>query len=83
MSAELNSVSGACRKCYTPADLRIGSVVTLRGRPMLLYACDGFTRRWYAENLGYTAEELADMDIREPVRTAAFDPVLLHFRSTI
>jgi DUF1126 PH-like domain len=55
-------------KCYTPADLRIGSVVSLRGRPMLLYACDDFTRRWYGDNMGFTAEELTDMDIREEAR---------------
>lgn len=53
--------------CYTPADLRIGATVTLHARSMLLYACDAFTRRWYQEMMGFTAEELADIDIREEV----------------
>lgn len=57
--------------CYTPADLRIGAAVELHGRTMVLYACDAFTRTWYAQNMGYTAEELADLTIKEEVRLAA------------
>lgn len=56
------------RQCLSPADLRIGCAVTLHNRTMLLYACDAFTRQWYMVNLGYTTEELTDMDIREEVR---------------
>jgi EF-hand domain-containing protein 1 len=56
------------RQCLAPADLRIGCAVTLHNRTMLLYACDAFTRKWYMDNLGYTAEELTDMNIREEVR---------------
>ena len=54
--------------CYTPADLRIGAAVELHGRTMVLYACDAFTRTWYAQNMGYTAEELADLTIKEEAR---------------
>jgi EF-hand domain-containing protein 1 len=56
------------RECLTPQDLRIGCLVSLHNRTMLLYACDAFTRQWYMDNLGYTSEELQDIDIREPVR---------------
>ena len=49
-------------------DLHIGATVVLHARPMTLYACDGFTRRWYQEQLGFTAEELQDLDVKEPVR---------------
>jgi EF-hand domain-containing protein 1 len=55
------------RECLTPQDLRIGCLVSLHNRTMLLYACDAFTRQWYMDNLGYTSEELQDIDIREPV----------------
>ena len=57
------------RQCYTPADLRIGAVLDLHNRNMLLYMCDAFTKRWYMDNLGYTDEELCPMDIREEVRS--------------
>lgn len=55
------------RACYTPTDLRIGAVLDVHNRSMLLYMCDAFTQRWYMDNLGYTLEELQPMDIREEV----------------
>lgn len=58
------------RACLKPEDLRVGATLDLHGRAMMLYACDAFTRAWYRDNLGFVDAELADLDIKEPVRQA-------------
>lgn len=32
---------------YLPADLRIGTFVSVHGRDLYLFDCDAFTRSWY------------------------------------
>lgn len=32
--------------CYGPADLRMGSTVSVYGRTFLIVDCDDFTRKW-------------------------------------
>jgi hypothetical protein len=47
------------------------------GRPFLLHDADGFTKAWYAENMGCSAEELAAVEIAEapePLPRLAFPP---------
>lgn len=36
---------------YAPADLNCGDNFTVYGRTCLIYACDDFTKAWYARNL--------------------------------
>jgi len=52
---------------YRPTDLRIGASVPVLGRSLLLHDCDAFTRDWYAKNLGYSEEDLAALDVAEPI----------------
>ena len=33
-------------QCYSPADFRLGSHVSVHGRALLLHDCDAFTRDW-------------------------------------
>ena len=37
------------------------------GRDFLLHDCDGFTKRWYKDNLGFSDEELQRVEIQEPI----------------
>ena len=39
-------------------DIHIGQPVNVLGRSLLVYDCDGYTRKYYKENLGYTDNEL-------------------------
>jgi hypothetical protein len=43
---------------YRPSDFKLGQYIDILNRSMYLYDCDEFTRCWYQENMGYTAEEL-------------------------
>lgn len=54
--------------CYGPEDFRLGQYVNILGRDFLLHDCDGFTKRWYQENLGFSEEELTQVDVKEPVK---------------
>lgn len=38
--------------CYTPGDLRIGTTVSILGRPFLIYDADSATRAWYTVRRG-------------------------------
>ena len=37
--------------CYGPADLRMGSTVSVYGRTFLIVDCDDFTRKWLLVSL--------------------------------
>jgi EF-hand domain-containing protein 1 len=54
-------------ECYRPEDLRIGTYISVLNRDFLLHDADRFTKAWYADNLGYTAEEMTAVELREPV----------------
>lgn len=43
---------------YTWKDLRIGGVLNVLGRPFLLRDCDGYTRKFYNENLNISMESM-------------------------
>ena len=64
--------------CYHPGDLRLGQYITVLGRDFLLHDCDGFTKRWYISNLGFTEEELQQVEIKEP-NTPLAKPALAPF----
>eukprot|EP00798_Chlamydomonas_sp_ICE-L_P024281 gene24281-9880_t len=59
----------AADQCYTPADLRLGAYVDVQGRDFLLHDCDTFTKQWYAENMGYSMEEMTTIDVKEIIPT--------------
>jgi len=54
-------------QAYTPGDLRIGSYINVLNRDFYLHDCDTFTRVWYQDNLGFAEDELAPIDVREPI----------------
>ncbi|KAG2501001.1 hypothetical protein HYH03_000822 [Edaphochlamys debaryana] len=54
-------------QCYTPADFRLGLYIQVLGRDFFLHDADTFTKQWYYDNLGYTEEEFAPVDIKEPI----------------
>lgn len=54
-------------KCYAPGDFRLGTYLTVHNRDFFIHDCDGFTKQWYQENLGYTEGELGAVDIAEPI----------------
>jgi hypothetical protein len=53
--------------CMAPEDFRLGEYITVLNRDFLLHDCDRFTKAWYVDNLGYTQEELSQVDIQEPI----------------
>ena len=57
--------------CYRPDDLRLGQYISVLGRDFLLHDCDGFTKRWFQNNLGFTEEELQRVEIQEPITPLA------------
>lgn len=44
---------------YTWRDLRMGSVINVLGRPILIRDCDEYTREYYRDNLNLSEQELA------------------------
>ncbi|KAK9800757.1 hypothetical protein WJX73_007791 [Symbiochloris irregularis] len=61
--------------CYGPSDFRIGTVIPVFGRPLFVHDCDAFTREWYKANMGFTEEELAPIDVREPPKAVRVQPL--------
>lgn len=53
--------------CYSPSDFRIGSYISVYGRPFFLHDCDEFTRFFYTESMGYDAASLEPINVQEPV----------------
>ena len=51
--------------CYSPVDLRLGAFVNVHGRRFFLHDCDEFTRGYYRESLGFSAEEMAGISVVE------------------
>lgn len=47
---------------YTARDFCIGRVVPIYGRPLLIYSCDEFTRKYMVDELGFTPEQVAPLD---------------------
>ncbi|GAX85745.1 hypothetical protein CEUSTIGMA_g13160.t1 [Chlamydomonas eustigma] len=66
------------QNCYRPDDLRLGQYVSVFNRDFLLHDCDGFTKAWYMENLGFMPEELQQVEIKEPI-TPLSKPALAPF----
>lgn len=54
---------------YRPTDLKIGATINILNRPMFIYDCDEFTRTWYKENFGYTANEMAPIETSAQAQT--------------
>ncbi|EAX87685.1 MGC84469 protein, putative [Trichomonas vaginalis G3] len=44
---------------FRPTDLHIGDDIQILGRTMHIFDCDPYTRNWYIENMGYSAEEMS------------------------
>ena len=55
-------------ECYSPMDFRIGSYISVYGRPFFLHDCDDFTRFFYTESMGYEPESMDAIDVSEPVK---------------
>ena len=54
-------------ECYSPLDFRIGSYISVYGRPFFIHDCDEFTRFFYTESMGYDADSLEPLNVQEPV----------------
>eukprot|EP01025_Chloroclados_australasicus_P017340 TRINITY_DN18824_c1_g1_i1.p1 TRINITY_DN18824_c1_g1~~TRINITY_DN18824_c1_g1_i1.p1 ORF type:complete len:529 (-),score=54.52 TRINITY_DN18824_c1_g1_i1:308-1894(-) len=51
--------------CYKPSDLRLGEVIQVLNRDMLLFDCDSYTKEWYRENLGFDDQDLQAAKVQE------------------
>lgn len=65
------------RQCYSWQELRLGHVLHVYGREMLLLDCDEFTRSWYRQKLGLGEAELQPIRMELQRRVRAPIPVLL------
>lgn len=54
---------------YRPTDLKIGATINILNRPMFIYDCDEFTRTWYQQNFGYTAQEMQSIQPQQTQET--------------
>mmetsp|Transcript_29457 Transcript_29457/g.83083 ORF Transcript_29457/g.83083 Transcript_29457/m.83083 type:complete len:623 (+) Transcript_29457:94-1962(+) len=55
-------------ECYSPIDFRIGTYISVYGRPFFLHDCDDFTRFFYTESMGYDPASMDAIDVSEPVK---------------
>lgn len=48
---------------YADKDLYIGAVITILNRPMILVACDAYTKKYYMKHYGMKEEEFKEIDM--------------------
>ena len=54
-------------ECYSPIDFRIGSYISVYGRPFFIHDCDEFTRFFYTESMGMDVDGLEPINVQEHV----------------
>lgn len=62
---------------YGVEDLRVGNVVSVFGRPLLLVNCDGFTKRFLEEECGVT--DVRPIEVAQPQPSAPQPPPPEHY----
>lgn len=72
-SPQLNNLSTAEVKMdyFTAADLTIGTIIHLYGRPFVICDCDEFTKNYYRKNYGvasFDPVKMADFHEKEPAK---------------
>ena len=57
---------------YTPEDLKVGNILNIYSREVLIIGCDEFTKQWYRDNMNL---EQVPLKIGKPAKNLKYDPV--------
>jgi Ca2+-binding EF-hand superfamily protein len=62
---------------FGPEDFRVGETIVVLGKHMVIYDCDDFTQRWYADSMGID-QKAGILDISVAERPKAVVPIPPH-----